>query len=178
LPETIDLSKLSLPETPFIAYTVIETDLVIDTIWQILVRRDWLKPKKIPMRMCVGCREMKPKRELIRVVRAPEVTETQGDAKPEEKNQQGQITLDPVGKKPGRGAYVCPDVVCLKKAQKNRGLERAFESRVDDAIYIELSVAMEALVQKELDNTPLKPAPPRIEPERTRLTPTHPRPNG
>ena len=66
-------------------------------------------PKKIPMRQCLGCREMKPKKELIRVVKSPE----------------GEISLDFKGKKPGRGAYVCPNPECLKKARKARALERA-----------------------------------------------------
>ena len=61
--------------------------------------------KKIPMRQCVGCREMRPKRELVRVVKSPE----------------GEITLDFKGKAPGRGAYVCPNVDCLKKARKAKG---------------------------------------------------------
>ena len=61
--------------------------------------------KKIPMRQCVGCREMRPKRELVRVVKSPE----------------GEITLDFKGKAPGRGAYVCPNVDCLKKARKEIG---------------------------------------------------------
>ena len=69
------------------------------------------KPKKIPQRQCVGCREMKDKKSLLRVVRAPD----------------GTVSLDFVGKKPGRGAYVCHDVACLKKARKSRALERAFE---------------------------------------------------
>lgn len=67
-----------------------------------------MKPKKIPLRMCVGCREMKPKRELIRVVRSPE----------------GEVSIDPVGKKPGRGAYVCRQEACLKRAIKQKQLER------------------------------------------------------
>ena len=66
--------------------------------------------KKIPQRQCVGCREMKDKRSLLRVVKSPE----------------GQVSLDFGGKKPGRGAYVCHDVACLKKARKSRALERAF----------------------------------------------------
>ena len=66
-------------------------------------------PKSIPQRQCVGCREKKPKPELIRVVRAPD----------------GAISLDARGKAAGRGAYLCPKAVCLKKAQKNRALERA-----------------------------------------------------
>ena len=86
-------------------------------------------PKKIPMRQCLGCREMFPKRELVRVVRSPE----------------GQISLDPVGKKPGRGAYVCPDPECLKKARKARALERAFEGAVEDSVYAALEAEMEAL---------------------------------
>ena len=76
-------------------------------------------PKKIPMRQCVGCREMKPKKELIRVVRSPE----------------GEISLDFKGKKPGRGAYVCPNPECLKKARKARALERAFETAIPPEVY-------------------------------------------
>ena len=78
-----------------------------------------MKPKKTPMRMCVGCREMKPKRELIRVVRSPD----------------GVVSLDPVGKKPGRGAYVCRDVECLRKARKSRALERALEIAIPPEVY-------------------------------------------
>ena len=76
-------------------------------------------PKKIPMRQCLGCREMKPKPELIRVVRSPE----------------GELSLDFRGKKPGRGAYVCPDPACLKKARKSRALERAFETAIPPEVY-------------------------------------------
>ena len=86
-------------------------------------------PKKIPMRQCLGCREMFPKRELVRVVRSPE----------------GQISLDPVGKKPGRGAYVCRNPECLKKARKARALERAFEGAVEGSVYTALEAEMEAL---------------------------------
>lgn len=76
-------------------------------------------PKKIPMRQCLGCREMKPKKELIRVVKSPE----------------GEVSLDFKGKKPGRGAYVCPDPECLKKARKSRALERAFETAIPPEVY-------------------------------------------
>ena len=69
-------------------------------------------PKKMPMRQCVGCREMKEKKALIRVVRSPE----------------GAVSLDSKGKLPGRGAYVCPDPACLKRARKSRALERAFSA--------------------------------------------------
>jgi predicted RNA-binding protein YlxR (DUF448 family) len=84
--------------------------------------------KKIPMRQCLGCREMKPKRELIRVVRSPE----------------GTISLDFRGKANGRGAYVCPDVGCLKKAIRARALERALDTTIPEEIYAQLTAQMEA----------------------------------
>lgn len=84
--------------------------------------------KKIPMRQCLGCREMKPKKELIRVVRSPE----------------GALSLDFRGKAPGRGAYVCPCLACLKKARKSKALERAFDCAIDAALYDALEAAMEA----------------------------------
>ena len=83
--------------------------------------------KKIPMRQCTGCREMKPKRDLIRVVRSPE----------------GDISIDFKGKKPGRGAYVCPDEACLKKAVKAKALERAFSTQIPQEIYDTLLRQME-----------------------------------
>ena len=86
-----------------------------------------MKPKKIPMRMCVGCREMKPKKELIRVVKSP----------------QGEIGLDFRGKAPGRGAYLCPDGACLKKAIKSKALERGFETAIPAEIYEDLTKKME-----------------------------------
>lgn len=78
-----------------------------------------MKPKKIPMRMCVGCNEMKPKSELVRVVKTAE----------------GEISLDRTGRKNGRGAYICDNADCLKKAQKARRFERAFSSAVPDEVY-------------------------------------------
>ena len=84
--------------------------------------------KKIPMRQCVGCREMRPKRELTRVVRSPE----------------GEISIDLKGKKPGRGAYVCPDPACLKKAIKSRALGRALGVEIPEEIYDTLKAQMEA----------------------------------
>lgn len=83
-------------------------------------------PKKIPLRQCLGCREMKPKKELIRVVRSPE----------------GEISLDFRGKKPGRGAYVCREADCLKKARKSKALERAFAVPVPDEVYLTLEAQM------------------------------------
>ena len=85
-------------------------------------------PKKIPQRQCLGCREMKPKKELIRVVRAPD----------------GGISLDFRGKAQGRGAYVCPNRDCLKKAIKSKAIERAFETSVPEEIYTQLAEQMEA----------------------------------
>lgn len=84
--------------------------------------------KKIPLRQCLGCRVMKPKGELIRVVRSP----------------QGDICLDFKGKQPGRGAYVCQNVDCIKRARKMRALERAFSASIPDQVYEELERQMEA----------------------------------
>lgn len=84
------------------------------------------KVKKIPQRQCVGCRTMKDKKALIRVVRTPE----------------GQIVLDATGKKSGRGAYLCPDMACLKKARKSRALERAFSLEIPGAVYDALEAQM------------------------------------
>ncbi|AEY65685.1 YlxR family protein [Clostridium sp. BNL1100] len=78
-----------------------------------------MKQKKIPLRMCLGCKEMKPKRELIRVV----------------KNNEGEISIDLVGKKPGRGAYICRSADCLEQAIKAKRLEKAFETTIDMDIY-------------------------------------------
>lgn len=83
-------------------------------------------PKKIPMRQCVGCREMKPKKELIRVVRSPE----------------GAVNLDFKGKLPGRGAYVCPKPACLAKARKSKALERAFATALPPEVYEALEQQM------------------------------------
>ena len=75
--------------------------------------------KKIPMRMCLGCNEMKPKKELIRAVKSPE----------------GEISLDLTGKKSGRGAYICRSEECLKMARKARSFEKIFSCRIDDEVY-------------------------------------------
>lgn len=78
-----------------------------------------MQMRKVPMRMCTGCGQMKPKRELVRVV----------------KSQDGEIALDLTGKKAGRGAYVCRDIECLQKARKARRLEKAFSCRIPDEVY-------------------------------------------
>ena len=85
-------------------------------------------PKKIPLRQCLGCREHKPKPELIRVVRSPE----------------GEVSLDFKGKKPGRGAYLCPDPECLKRVRKSRALERAFSAPMPDEVWDALEAQMKA----------------------------------
>ena len=87
-----------------------------------------MKQKKIPMRMCVGCREMKPKKELIRVVRPPE----------------GRVMLDRTGKAAGRGAYVCPSSACLEKARKAKTLERTLEAQIEPAVYEQLAKELDA----------------------------------
>lgn len=84
------------------------------------------------MRMCTGCGEMKPKKELVRVVKAPERPDEAGNLPPPE------ISLDLTGKKPGRGAYICRDPQCLQKARKARRLERAFSCKIPDEVYEKL----------------------------------------
>ncbi len=81
-----------------------------------------MKTRKIPMRMCVGCREMKEKRSLLRIV----------------KSAAGEVSFDPVGKAPGRGAYICRSQQCLEKAVRQRQLERALETKIDEAVYARL----------------------------------------
>ena len=88
-----------------------------------------MKEKKVPMRMCVGCREMKPKKELLRVVRSPE----------------GIVSIDTTGRKPGRGAYVCRAADCLKRAIKQKQLERAFECPLGEETHASLLQALNDL---------------------------------
>lgn len=80
------------------------------------------KPRKIPMRMCVGCREMKPKSSLLRVV----------------KPQEGEARIDFSGKAAGRGAYVCGSIECLRRAQKTRALERALDAKIGEEVFAAL----------------------------------------
>lgn len=81
-----------------------------------------MKVKKIPLRMCTGCSEMKPKKELIRVVKSPE----------------GEVSVDLTGKKSGRGAYVCKSVECLEKAFKTKRLSRNLDVSISEEIYSRL----------------------------------------
>lgn len=88
--------------------------------------------KKIPMRKCVGCGEMKPKKELIRILK----TET------------GEFVVDAAGKKNGRGAYICRSVECFRKAAKSRGLERSFKQEIPGEVYGSLEKEMDDIEQK------------------------------
>ena len=85
--------------------------------------------RKMPQRKCVGCQEMKNKKELIRVIRTAE----------------GEFVLDATGKKNGRGAYLCPSRECFQKAVKSRGLERSFKQAIPKEVYDALEKEMEAL---------------------------------
>lgn len=78
--------------------------------------------RKVPLRKCTGCQEMKNKKELIRVVR----------------NDEGEFSLDTTGKKQGRGAYICPNKECFEKAHKSKGLERSFKTSVPETVYEQL----------------------------------------
>lgn len=81
-----------------------------------------MQQRKIPMRKCNGCNEMKPKKELVRIVRSPD----------------GDISVDLTGKKSGRGAYVCRDVNCLAMAKKAKRIERALECNISEEVYSKL----------------------------------------
>ena len=81
-----------------------------------------MQTKRVPLRQCTGCGEMKPKKELVRVVKGPD----------------GDISLDLTGKKAGRGAYVCPDPLCLQAARKARRLEKAFSCRIPEQVYTQM----------------------------------------
>lgn len=84
--------------------------------------------RKVPLRKCTGCNEMKPKRELVRVVRSKE----------------GEVSLDLTGKKPGRGAYICKDIECLKLARKAKRIERALDCQISPELY--------DMMEKEIEN--------------------------
>ncbi len=96
-----------------------------------------MRPKKTPMRQCAGCGQMKPKKELVRLVRAPQ----------KEEGQPPEVTLDLTGKKPGRGAYLCRDAQCLKQARKSRRLERAFSCKLPEEVYARLEEELQAQQQ-------------------------------
>ena len=81
-----------------------------------------MQTKRIPLRKCTGCGEMKPKKDLVRVVKGPD----------------GDISLDLTGKKAGRGAYVCPDILCLQAARKARRFEKSFACRIPEQVYAQM----------------------------------------
>ena len=89
------------------------------------------KPRKIPMLMCVGCREMKPKQSLLRVV----------------KPQEGDAHIDRTGKAPGRGAYVCDNIECLKKAEKIHALDRALDTKIEEGVFRALEMQISEVQQ-------------------------------
>lgn len=88
--------------------------------------------KKIPMRQCTGCGEMKSKKEMIRVI----------------KDAEGNISVDMTGKKNGRGAYLCPSLTCFEKAEKNKGLERSFKMKISKEIYESIGEELKMLESK------------------------------
>ena len=90
-----------------------------------------MKKKKVPVRRCIACLEMKAKRELIRVVKSPE----------------GEISLDETGRKNGRGAYLCKDPSCFSKAQKSKALNREFKTEIPDDIYQLMEKQLEECIE-------------------------------
>ncbi|MBE6682069.1 MAG: YlxR family protein [Ruminococcaceae bacterium] len=88
--------------------------------------------KKVPERKCMGCNEKRPKKELIRVVRTPE----------------GDVVIDLVGKKSGRGAYICKSVSCFEKALKSKRIERCLEVEIPDSVYDEMKMQLCAEVNE------------------------------
>ncbi len=94
------------------------------------------KVKKIPMRQCLGCNEHRPKMELLRVVRPPE--------------QGGTVCLDVTGRKSGRGAYICRDVKCLRRARKSRRIEGALECSIPDEIYDQMEKELELYAKEQV----------------------------
>ena len=94
--------------------------------------------KKVPLRKCTGCGEMKEKRELIRVVKAPEKKDENGDV-----ISGGEISLDLTGRKPGRGAYVCKNADCFEKARKARRFERSLSCKIPEDVYEQMSAELE-----------------------------------
>ena len=84
-------------------------------------------PKKIPQRMCLGCREHKEKKDLVRVVRSPE----------------GEVSVDLTGRKNGRGAYICRSKECLKKARKQKAISKALNCEITDEVFEQLLIQIE-----------------------------------
>lgn len=96
-----------------------------------------MKQKKLPLRKCSGCQQMKEKRELIRVVKAPEVKNELGEV-----ISDGEVSLDLTGKKAGRGAYVCKSTECFEKARKARRFERSLSCKIPEEVYDQLQTQL------------------------------------
>ncbi len=94
--------------------------------------------KKVPLRKCTGCSEMKEKRELIRIVKAPEKKDEDGRV-----ISGGEISLDLTGRKPGRGAYVCKNTDCFEKARKARRFERSLSCKIPEEVYEQMSAELQ-----------------------------------
>ena len=92
-----------------------------------------MKQRKIPLRKCTGCQEMKNKKEMIRIVH----------------NEAGEFFLEKKKKKPGRGAYICPNIECLEKAQKSKGLDRSFKKTVPKEVYEQLAEQLRGEIKNE-----------------------------
>ena len=97
-----------------------------------------MKQRKMPLRKCTGCGEMKEKRELIRVVKAPEKKDENGNV-----ISGGEISLDLTGRKSGRGAYVCKNADCFEKARKARRFERSLSCKIPEDVYEQMSKELE-----------------------------------
>ncbi len=93
--------------------------------------------KKVPLRKCTGCGEMKPKRELIRVVKSPEKRGENGEVL-----SGGEVSLDLTGKASGRGAYVCKNPVCFELARKARRFERSLSCKIPEEVYDRMSLEL------------------------------------
>lgn len=101
-----------------------------------------MKQRKMPLRKCTGCGEMKEKRELIRVVKAPDTKDENGEI-----IAKGEISLDLTGRKAGRGAYVCRNLACFEKARKARRFERSLSCKIPDEVYEQMQSELAAAHQ-------------------------------
>lgn len=102
-----------------------------------------MKQRKMPLRKCTGCGEMKEKRELIRVVKAPDTKDENGEI-----IAKGEISLDLTGRKAGRGAYVCRNLACFEKARKSRRFERSLSCKIPDEVYEQMQSELAAADSK------------------------------
>ncbi len=93
-----------------------------------------MRPKKIPLRKCTGCGEMKEKKQLVRIVKSADTLDENGNV-----IKRGEISIDATGKKSGRGAYICNNPKCLELSKKGKRLEKSFSCKIPDEIYEALS---------------------------------------